>query len=252
MTSRQTSIKRFLTLSVLFLAFFSCDKEETSEEDMQQTDQEDTSTFPTPNDADGVLVAVKSVSITDSPLGPIEIQLGTAVGVFTEDGFTSDEFISAGMVSCNGSELAINANNAYTFTDITPTDPTGLDFNDEIEWNVTGANGIANLNYNADMIGFPSVTSITSSELVDKEDGHTLTCDNVSAADSVIFLIGGVTKTLSGNANSCSFTADELTEIGTGANIAQIAAYVADPVDFGTTRIYFVNEYVQSQSVTVE
>ena len=243
-----------IVLLALSFAMVSCSKDEENNDDDNNNNnqQEEAQTFPTPGDADGTLVAVKSVSIQDTPIGPIEIQIGTAVGVFTDDGFTSGDFISAGMVTCNGSELGINANNSYTFTDITATNPTGIDFNNDVEWDVTGANGIPAFNFNADVFGFPSATAITSSTTVDKADGYTVTCNNVSGADSTLFNIGGAIKTLAGNATSCTFTAAELADVATGMSVVQVVPYVIGSNTFGSKKIYFVNEYVQSQSVTVQ
>jgi hypothetical protein len=254
MKNRMIDITRLgMLLLALNFAMVSCSKDDdSSEEENPPAQSDDPDTFPTPSDADGVLVAVKSVSITDTPIGPIEVVLGTAVGVFTDDGFSSGDFIGAGTVECNTSALAMNANSSYTFTDITATNPTGLDFNNDIQWEVSGANGIPTISYNADVFGFPSVSGITSADVVDKANGYTVTCNSVAGADSVLFLIGGATKTIAGNATSCNFSSAELADVDTGASVVQIAAYVTNPVDFGSARIYFINEYVQSQSVTVQ
>lgn len=242
-----------IVLLALNFAMVSCSKDDDKDdEDTTPTEQEQAQTYPTPGDADGTLVAVKSVSITDTPIGPIETILGTAVGVFTDDGFASGDFISAGMVSCNASELDINPNNSYVFTDISATNPTGINYNNDVEWEVSGANGIPNFSYNADVFGFPAVSAITSADVVDKATGYTVTCNSVSGADSTLFLIGGVTKTLAGNATSCTFSSAELTNVDTGMNIVQIAAYTIGDNTFSGKKIYFVNEYVQSQSVTVQ
>lgn len=242
------------TLSILLclgLIMTSCSDDDDSEPQTdQQTQQESADTFPTPSDADGTCVAVKSTSITDTPIGPITTIIGTAVAVFSDDGFNS--FISAGTVSCNTSELTLNTNNSYVFDQITQTNPTGIDYNGDVMWSVTGGNGIASFDHNANNIGFPTAGAITSSDQIDIASGYTLTCESVSGADSVLFLIGGTTKTLAGNATECTFTAAELADVDTGTNIAQVAAYVLAPTDFGDTRIYFVNETVQSKTVTVQ
>jgi hypothetical protein len=245
------------TLSILLclgLLISACSKDDDDETASDPTPQQEESadTYPTPSDADGTLVAVKSTSITDTPIGPITTIIGTAVAVFTDDGFTSGTWISAGNVSCNAQDLTLNPNNSYVFTDISQTNPLGLDFNSEVLWDVSGGNGIASFNIDANPIGFPVVGEITSSEIVETSDGYTMTCASVSGADSVIFVIGGTTKTLAGNATSCTFTSAELQSLATGPSVAQVAAYVMAPNDFGDTRIYTVNEAVQTKSVTVQ
>lgn len=237
----------------LAISLVSCKKDE--EEPAATTGgstQDSAQTYPTPGDADGVMVAVKAVTVTDTPIGPIETILGTAVSVFTDDGFASGDFITAGSVSCNGGELALNPNNSYTFTDISTTNPTGLDFNSDVQWEVSGGNGIPTISFNADVFGFPTVGQITSGDTVDKASGYTVSCASVSGADSVLFLVGGATKTLAGSATSCAFSASDLSDVDTGTNVVQVAAYVSNPTTFDTKKIYFINEFVQSQTVTVQ
>lgn len=245
------------TLSILLglgLLMGSCSKDDDSDPEPDPTPQteESADTFPTPSDADGTLVAVKSSSITDTPIGPIVTVIGTAVAVFSDDDFATDNWISAGNVSCNSSDLTINANNSYVFTDISATNPLGMDFVGEVQWSVSGANGISSFDHNALNLGFPGVGAITSSDQVVKADGYTMTCDYTTGADSVIFIIGGTAKTLAGNATECVFTSAELADVSTGSSVAQVAAYVMSPTDFGDTRIYFVNESVQTKTVTVQ
>ncbi len=232
----------------------ACSKDDDEETGPDPTTQQEESadTYPTPSDADGTLVAVKSTSITDTPIGPITTIIGTAVAVFSDDGFTSGTWISAGNVSCNAQDLTLNPNNSYVFTDISQMNPLGLNFSSDVIWDVTGGNGIAAFNINAEPLGFPVVGEITSSDIVEIADGYTMTCASVSGADSVIFVIGGTTKTLAGNATSCAFSSAELQSVATGASVVQVAAYVMAPTDFGDTRIYTVNEAVQSKTVTVQ
>ncbi len=252
MKSRSTYLNKTLSIFLcLGLILSSCSDDDDSEpQNEPQPQEESVDTFPTPSDADGTCVAVKSTSITDTPIGPITTIIGTAVAVFTDDLFTS--FISAGAVSCNSNDLTLNSNNSYVFDQITQTNPTGIDYNGDVMWSVTGGNGIAGFDHNANTLGFPTAGEITSSDQVDIASGYTLTCASVSGADSTLFLIGGAIKTLAGNATSCTFTAAELADVETGTNIAQVAAYVVGPTDFGDTRIYFINETVQSKTVTVQ
>jgi len=252
MKTQSTYLNKTLSIMLcLGLIMGSCSDDDDSEPQTETpTEQESADTYPTPSDADGTCVAVQSASITDTPIGPITTILGTAVAVFTDDLFSS--FISAGTVSCNANELTLNPNNSYVFDQITQTNPTGITYSGDVMWSVTGGNGIASFDHNANNLGFPSVGAITSSDQIDTTNDYTLTCASVSGADSTLFLIGGTTKTLAGSQTSCTFTAAELADVSTGTNIAQVAAYTIAPTDFGDTRIYFVNEMVQSKTVTVQ
>lgn len=240
----------------LSMGLCSCSEESTEPQDTGggggSNNSESADSFPSPSDGDAVLVAVNSNSVTETPIGPIVTVIGTAVSIFTDDGFASGDFISAGEVSCNDQALAINPNNSYTFTDISVSNPTGLDFSSGVNWEVTGANGIMGFTHDASSLGFPSVGEITSAETVDRSQDYTLTCASVAGADSVIFLVGGVAKTLQGNTTSCTFTSDDISDIATGINVAQVAAYVISPETYGGKQIYFVNETVQSETITVE
>ncbi len=71
-------------------------------------------------------------------------------------------------------------------------------------------------------VPFPSVGAITSSTDVSKA-GYTLSVASVSNADSVYFQVGSVVKALAGNASSCEFSASELSSLGTGQSIIQVA-----------------------------
>ncbi len=161
------------TLSILLglgLLMGSCSSDDDTEPETDPTPQtqESADTFPTPGDADGTLVAVKSTSVTDTPIGPITTIIGTAVAVFSDDGFTSANWISAGSISCNTQALTLNPNNSYVFDQITQTNPFGIDFNGDVDWSVSGANGIASFDYNANVLGYPTAGEITSADIVVK------------------------------------------------------------------------------------
>lgn len=204
------------------------------------------STTPTFPDADGVLWAVRS---TTSVSG-FELQVGTAVGLFYEN-TTNGVMVNAGTVKLNSKSLTVQSNNAYVFTP-SATSPTGLDFSGSVIWNVSGANGHTAFEYNATEGGFPTVSAITSGSTVTKADGYTLTCATVTNADSTLFLVGNVSKTLMGNANSCTFTASELSGLATGTQVVQIVPYNVKLETLNSKKYYFGKEDVRQLSVTIK
>jgi hypothetical protein len=101
-------------------------------------------------------------------------------------------------------------------------------------------------------IPFPSVDTVSSATTIDRSMDYTLTTTSVAGADSVIFSIGGVLKTLPGTATSCTFTAAELGGLSAGQSIAQIAAYGFTSQNVNGKTYYFGKEEVQSRSVQLQ
>ncbi|MBL4586316.1 MAG: hypothetical protein JKX84_04555 [Flavobacteriales bacterium] len=221
-----------------------------------ETDDDDTTpttpptATPTIEDGYGSLSAVKTVTFQDIPgFGQIEIDLGLAVGAFF-NGTDYSSFVSAGTVSCEGSELTMNANNSYTFTP-SQTNATGIDFSGNPDW-VVGGNGDIPAFTHTTNIGFPTTGAITSASTVTAANGYTLSCANVAGADSVLFMVGGVVATEMGNATSHTFTAADLANVGTGSSVVQVAAYKIEEQIFSGKGFWFVNERVVTQTVTLE
>ena len=207
---------------------------------------------PTPTfaDGDGTLSAVKSMSFIDVPgIGQQSIEIGLGVAVFFDNGNTSS-FVEAGAVSLEGEGLDLQDNNSYVSIP-SQTNPTGIDFSGNPSWSVGGAGNVGGFTHETS-IGFPSVGSITSSATVTNGNDYTLTVANVSGADSVIFMLGGVVHTEAGNATSSTFTSAEISGMGTGASFAQAAPYKIEEATVGGGDYWFVNERVVTQSVTIE
>jgi len=247
-----------LTLLIIGTLSFSCSKDEDSPEPETTTTPStggggssgNSSGDPQPtfSDADASLWAVKSVSITSIPgVGDIETIIGTGVGVFFDG---TGGMVDVGSVSLNTKSLTKNANSSYAYQP-GASDPTGIDFTSGVQWTVDGGNGFSAINKTV-TIGFPSVGAVNSSTTITKADGYTLSVNSVSGADSVLFLIGEVTKTIAGNATSCTFSASELSGLSTGTTVAQVAAYISINETTGGKKIYYGNETVQSKTATVE
>ena len=131
------------------------------------------------------------------------------------------------------------------------TNPTGINVSEGLTWTVAGNGEIQAFTYEP-TIGFPSVSPITSGSNVNKSFGYTLQCSTITEADSVIFMVGSLVKTLPGNANSCVFSSAELSSLQTGNSVVQIAAYKIEENTLNAKIYHFINETVVSKSVTVE
>ncbi|MCB0763257.1 MAG: hypothetical protein KDB84_01030 [Flavobacteriales bacterium] len=208
------------------------------------------STTPNFSDADASLWAVNTFTSQVTPIGTFDIQVGVGVGAFTTDGFAT--MVNVGAVTLNTTPLTAQSNNAYVSTP-SQTEPTGIDFGSgSTAWSVAGGSGFAGFDRTITSFNFPTVSAISSAETVVRSNGYTLTTPSVAGADSVLFLVGGVTKTIAGNANSCTFTASELGGLGTGANLVQVAAYRTTNEVIGGKNIYFGKETVRTKSVTIQ
>jgi len=254
MSRSYSFLSRSLLALLISATLFSCEKDDDNNDQDQDTVDSTTAvqTYPTPADADAVLVAVRANTTTDTPIGPIDIQIGTAVAIRSDDGFITGTFVPMGQVLCNTQALTQNPNNSYVFSDISPTSPMGISFSSEVDWSVSGGNGFDAIDYDAFVFGFPTTQAITSEAIVNRSLGYTLSCSGVSGADSVLFNIGNVMKTLSGSSTSYTFTADELSALGAGSGVAQISAYTTDAVDFADQKVYFINQDTRSLTVTIE
>lgn len=197
--------------------------------------------------ADASLWAIKSLSVTTIPgMPPVTTTVGLGVAAFN-NGTTT--MVDAGTVKLNTTVLTKNANNSYNNTPGT-SNPTGIDFSSGVTWDVTGNNGFSAFT-EVVTLNFPTVSEITSSTTITKSSGYTLTVNTVSGADSVMFLVGSVTKTLAGNATSCTFSSSELSGLNTGSTVIQVAAYTFTNKDISGKDTYFGNETVQSKTATV-
>lgn len=206
---------------------------------------------PTITDGYGTLVAVKSVTTFDPGFGvPVtEIDMGIASAAFT-DGTNYDNFVNAGVVEVEGQELSQFDNNSYVFTP-SQTDPTGIEYSSSPEWVVGGAGDIPGFTHTVG-INFPTVGDINSSTTVPSSGDFTVSVPNVSGADSVYFMLGGVIHIEAGNVTSSTFTEAEIDGMSSGASFAQVAPYKIESDIYSGKTFYFVTEKVVTQSVTIE
>lgn len=131
------------------------------------------STTPNFPDADAVLFAVRVNATRSTPLGTIDIIIGVASGVFSNDNFLS--FPNVGDITCNGDALSLQSNNSYVYQPAA-SNPTGIDLtaSNEVTWNVAGANGFSAVQRT--IAGpYPATGAITSASTVVRANGYPLT-----------------------------------------------------------------------------
>lgn len=210
----------------------------------------------TPNacpNADGAFWAVKSVTKQQSVPGApaFEITIGTGVGFFTSNGLgaATPTRVSVGNATANGTTMDYMGE-TYIAT-ASASQATGIDWTNGVTWEITGDNGYPAFTHTPTN-RFPTATEITSADVVDKGTGYTLTCNTVNNADSVLFLVGGVHKTLGPTATSCTFSSSELSGLDNGTQLVQIVPYTYSSAVFGGKTICFGKEMVQQLSVTVQ
>ena len=237
--------------SVLIVSLGSCKKEDLLDDILKPTEPVEATPppFPSVANSDGTLVAIRSQTTQNTQIGPITTQIGLGVAVFYETpGATT--FLDAGTVVLNELALTKQSNNSYAFQP-SASNASGIDFTGGSSWNVSGTADVAAFAF-APSISFPSLDAVSSGETVNKSNGYTLTTTGVIGADSVIFQVGTVLKTVAGNATSCTFSSSELSGLSTGTSIVQIAAYKMQNETITSKNYYFINESVVTKTVTVE
>jgi len=247
------SMKKIGFLLVVSVFFWACIKDPLNN---NNNNNNSSSTPPTPNvcpSADGALFAVKSITKQDVGMGfpATTITLGTGVGFFSSNGISGSNInrVSAGTVKLNSTEMDYMGE-TYIAT-ASASDPTGIDFSNGVTWDVSGDNGFGAFTHSPTN-AFPTVSEITSGDVVSKSSGYTLTCNTVTSADSVLFLVGEVSKTLAGNATSCTFSSSDLSSVDEGTTFVQIVPYTFSSATVGGKTICFGKEMVQQLSVEVE
>jgi hypothetical protein len=241
--------KRIFMLAISIAAISTaCKKDSEPEPEPVVPAQPAPPVTPSIGDADAAHWAVKVMTSQEVPfVGTVDVAIGIGVAVYmSETG--SSTFVEVGTAKVEGSEMTKYDNNSYALLP-GATNPNGIDFENQVTWEITGANGFEAFS-NADNSIWPNVSDITSSTTVSKA-GYTMTLTGVNNADSVLFILSDVQKTVSGNATSCTFTAAELAATATGENIMMAAVYRSNSSVINGKNMYFGKEVVRTKSVTI-
>ena len=238
----------FLLTACLALMITSCGEDELP--DIPDPTDPPVASTPTPELGDGFggLWAINSVSSTSTPIGNVDTELGTAVAFFSNDNFST--FEDAGTVSVATTDLSKVENNSYVHIP-SALDPTGIAYPSTYNWEIAGSGAVPAFTTEG-LSTFPSVGNITSPTTVNKANGYTLSCESVSDAQEVLFLVGGVSKTVSGNGTEAIFTSADLGGLDTGMNFVQVAAYTYEEREIEGKMIWVGVETVRTVSVEIE
>lgn len=238
------TMRLFALMAIIFsAAFISCD------DDPVEPETVDTTTYPTPDDAFGVLAAIKTYTSVTAGGFTTDVEFGTAVAVFID----GDNFLPAGNVSCKSEALTQNSNNSYVYIPdfASPSAATGISLGNEATWSVSGQGNVPAIS--TSYSGFPSKPTITSGTTIDIDAGYTMTWGSISGADSLIVSVFGnnknATKTVAGSATSATFSSSDLSDVGTtDFGIIQVAAYKQKKEVISGKNIYVTNETVGSET----
>lgn len=208
-------------------------------------------TRPGFNSSYSVLWALNTkTSVSTSGLGmdinDMQVDFGTAFAAFTDGGNN----VAAGDVKVNDISLKMEKNKFY-MSPISVTNPTGITFEGTAKWSVAGANNIPAVNYTTKK-SFPSATGFTCDATVDKTKSYSISLTSVSNADSILYMVNDVVKTVAGNVKSVSFTSDQLSALKKGNAFVQVAPYNYEIKLFGSKNFVFGNQIVFSKLVTIK
>lgn len=205
---------------------------------------------PTYTGTFGTLVAIKTISTTSTPIGPVTTEIGTSVAAFSEDGGAN--FMSAGTVQTDGNTLTVNSNATYTYIP-SSSNPMGISYGSTVNWSGSG-NAWPSFSASTTQ-GFSSITEISSGD-VSTSSSYTLQCSSVSNADSVLFAVygpdGSKIVIVGGGNNSHTFTAADLSGVGSGQGFVQIVGLNYDPQTIGSRPYWLLNETVRTKQVNLD
>lgn len=241
-----------LTASLSFI-FSSCGKDDDDDDNNNNNNVPATSPSTTDlfnySDAQGVLVGIKTVTTQNTPIGPFEVELGTAVAAFSNDNFQT--FLEGGTITCNAKNLDKQTNNSYVHVPAA-ADVSGIDFSSGATWNVTGSSNVSSIS-SYTYPPFPNTPVISSNkEEVTLSSGYTFTLSNsFLGADSIIYILASgnnfVKKTVGSNVTSVTFSASDLTSLQPSAQgLIQVTPYYFTSDVFSGKKYYFVNQVTVS------
>jgi len=240
-------IKKVLIVSLLsVIGFTSCD---LFGEDVSEPSKVDTR--PTFNSAYSVLWALNTKTSVSTgglgmDLGDTQIDFGTAFAAFTDGG----NYVAAGEVKVNDNLLKMESNKIY-LSNVSLTNITGIIFEGNAKWSVVGANNIPAVNYTTKK-SFPTASGFTCDATVDKTASYTVSLAAVTDADSIVFMVNDLVKTVRGNVKSVTFTSEQLSSLKKGSSFVQVAPYNYEIKLFGSKNFVFGNQIVFSKLVTIK
>ena len=208
-------------------------------------------TRPTFNSSYSVLWAINTKTSVSAgglgmDIGDMQVDFGTAFATFTDGGNN----VAAGDVKVNDISLKMEKNKFY-MSPVSVTNPTGITFDGKAKWSVAGAGNIPAVNYTTNK-SFPTASGFTCDATVDKAASYSISLSSVSNADSILFMVNDVVKTVRGNVKSVTFTSEELNSLKKGNAFVQVAPYNYEIKLVGSKNFVFGNQVVFSKLVTIK
>jgi len=248
--------KKFLGLALIAsVALTSCDPSEIipDTEDPTPTPENNTQT-PSFESGDGVIVALKTRTVTSTVIGNTTIEMGTGVAVFGD--LAAGNFTDAGTVKLNGKELTKHSNNTYSYMP-SATDITGINFDNNIKWEVS----TPSFTYDAKTQGrdLPEANGdfTFSGSSISGSEAFTLALSgSISNADSVYFQINGpnntILKRMGGQTTSVTFSESEMQSLGKSIGCSvTIAPWNYETKELGGKTIHVVNELAINKVIEI-
>jgi hypothetical protein len=241
-----------LLMSLAVLAIAGCSKSTTDPLNNTTTTTTSSGVSYHFNDASGMLVAVKTVTLISAGglTFPSEMNVPLAVFPTSVGGGTYQD---AGTVTFNTRSLAKQSNNSYLYTDL--TNPVSYD---QQHWTVSGSSGVPAIDY-SDNTPFPAYSGQSSlPTAVTRSSGLTVNLGSaISNADSVyveLISIGNsktVLKRVGGSAGSAVFSTTDLSELATGSAYLEVVPWSYKTEDLSSKLFYFILESAYVVTVTV-
>lgn len=195
------------------------------------------------------LIAIKTITTTSTPIGPVDFEAGTAVAAFSTNSGSS--FVGAGTVSVNSNNLTAQTNNSYVYQ-IGQSNPNGISFSSNVDWAGTGSTWNAFTTNTTQ--GFSAISDF-SSGTVSTSSAYTINSGSVANADSILYGVygpnGSKTIIVGGSNTSHTFTAAEMSTIGAGSGFVQVVGLNYDQQVIGAKDYWLINETVRTKSVTI-
>lgn len=245
-------MKKHLLLAATFLVLFTaCKKEETADPTPSSPAAGNPNTALYYGDADGVLVGTRSVTTTETPIGPLDVIVGLASAFFPSATGGFGSLVNAGEVTADNTPLSFTSG-VYT-GGVSATNPQGISWTLSTPWTVAGGGGVPAIS--TTMGDFPSTNWSITSNAPSSTAAYTLTWGSVTGADSITCMVAGgseaIIKVVPGNSTSCQFSAAEMGRAGKGPGLIQINPYKVSSIAVSGKKIYRVRQIAKSKTVTI-
>jgi hypothetical protein len=250
--------KLFLLTSIVIFTLLSCKKEEVLKEENTSTATVPSTETPIPTfnsvGSGGICYAIKTyvdvAPVLDVEFPPIEV--GIVGASFWDENNTT--LADAGIIKCNEIELTKAENNSYILVP-SGTNISGVDFEFNTTWNVSGGSNVTPFQYyNVNPI--PLMGDLNVSETINKTEPLNISAGTIVYADSVQFQISDneghtLLHVAGANTSSHTFSIAEMSSLNSGEMSIVVAPYNYIFQTFDR-QVCFVNLSAKTKIVTLQ